>query len=61
MTDETTDDDGWWEMVFSAKDYIAMNRGCERGECFTFACQCRRDAISRVARDTEVNYATDEN
>jgi len=56
--DQSTEDE-WWERVFSAKDLIAVENGCDRW-CFTFACECRRSAIANVTRETGVSFADQE-
>jgi hypothetical protein len=59
-TNSTTNEDGWWEMVFAEQEAIQDDYGCGRGECFTFACECRRRAIENVSRDTGVCFADQE-
>jgi hypothetical protein len=59
MSNETTAEDEWWELVFVEKEAIESDYGCG-GECFTFHCECRRLAIESVTRDTGVCFADQE-
>lgn len=51
----TVDEDEWWILVDVEKERI--DQFCEADWCFSFACRCRREALSTVQARTGVSYA----